>query len=178
MRPASIIAIVLSSLSAACGNEGEIVDPGSTGDTSVLGGIVLSAVMVDVTPWYLGAQVTLTNTTDLKLERSYPAGCPVLLRLYREPDQTLVYDEGRRPCNVTTPIAFEIDAQATAVLSSGTRFNPTVAGDSIPAGTYRAAALLRITGFNPIEIDAGTYRLARCDEIAGACTFADTTGSG
>lgn len=178
MRIARRLAPALSLVAAACGSEGEIVDPTNGGNASVLGGIALAASMVDVTPWYVSAQVTLTNTTDAPMQRTYPAGCPVLLRLYREPDQALVYDEGRRPCGVTTPIPFGIDALGTATLSSGTRYNPSVRGDSIPAGTYRAAVLLRITGYNPIEIDAGTYRLAFCDELTATCTYADSTGGG
>jgi hypothetical protein len=100
----------------------------------------------------------------------------VRLRLYRESDQVLVYDEGRMPCTVTTPVGLRIDAQATVVLTSGNRYNPSIAGDSLPPGMYRGAALLRITGLNPIEIDAGTYRLARCTEFSGTCTFAAASG--
>jgi hypothetical protein len=165
----------LLSIAAACGRDSDIVDPGDGGNNNVLGGLVLSAVMDDVTPWFLSARVTLTNTTAAAIDRTYPAGCPVLLRLYRESDQALVYDEGQRPCVVTTPIGFRVEGQASTVLASGTRFNPTVAGDSIPAGTYRAAVLLRITGMNPIEIEAGTYRLASCDQVTATCTHAEET---
>jgi hypothetical protein len=173
---ASAALAALVALAAGCANEGGVAEPSGDG-SELLGGIAVSASPADVSAWFVTIQVTLTNTTASAVERSYPAGCPVLIRLYREPDQVLVYDEGRRPCAVTTPIAFRLDAQESFVLTSGARYNPSVAGDSLPAGRYRAAALLRITGLNPIEIDAGSYRLAHCDEVTAICTYADAPQS-
>jgi hypothetical protein len=61
---------------------------------------------------------------------------------------------------VTVPL--NIAAGATANLTSGTGFPNTIEADSVPAGFYRATAVLRITGQNPIELEAGQYRLPHC----------------
>jgi hypothetical protein len=153
----------------ACGRGGDIVDPGDGGPT-VLDGIALSAQVVEVihdatSVTQLTMRVTLTNTTNQVLVRNYPAGCPVLMRFYHPLDFSLAYDEGQRPCTVTTPVEFRLEPQESMTLTSGLRFPWEILGDSLGSGAYYAAALLRITGSNPIEIDAGTTSIPHCEQV-------------
>jgi hypothetical protein len=156
----------------ACGKGGDIVDPGEGGPT-VLDGVALSAEVVEIihdatSVTQLAMQVRLTNTTSQLIVRSYPSGCPVLMRFYNPLDLSLAYDEGQRPCLVTTPVEIRLQPQESIMLTSGVRFPWQITGDSLAAGAYYAAALLRITGVNPIEIDAGIYAIPHCEETVGA----------
>ena len=162
----------VAAIVAGCGKGGDIVDPSGNGQNT-LDGIALTAQVVEVvhsatSVKQVSLHVTLTNTTNAAVVRSYPAGCPVLIRLYRVQDLALVYDEGQQPCGFTTPTDVRLEPGASATLTSGLRFPWTITGDSLSAGAYYAAALLRITGVNLIEVDAGIYSLPFCYETPAA----------
>lgn len=153
----------------ACGKGGDIVDPDGNGGPAVLDGLALSAQVAEVVHQttsvkQITIQVTLRNTTNQQIVRSYPAGCPVLMRFYNPLDLALSYDEGRRECTVTTPVEIRLDPQEATILTSGLRFPWEILGDSLASGAYFAAALLRIVGANPVEIDAGTYVIPHCEQ--------------
>ena len=107
--------------------------------------------------------MVVRNTTNETVEYNYPAGCPVRFRLYDLTTDALVYDQTANGCNVTTVAPLPLGPQQSRTLTSGTRFPWEVSGDSIPTSvTYRATAVLRITGENPIELEAGNYRIPTC----------------
>jgi hypothetical protein len=161
--------IAAAALGAACGKGGDVVEPNGNGN-AVLDGIALSAEVVEITHTVTSVvqvtmQVTLRNTTSAAITRSYPAGCPVRMRFYDAQTLTLVYDEGQRPCPVTTPVQFTIQPQESMMLATGVRFPWDILGDSLASAAYYAAALVRITGLNPIEVDAGVYAIPHCEEL-------------
>lgn len=117
----------------------------------------------------LAVEVSLRNTTSATIEKSIPAGCAVRARLYLGNDNP-VYDQTVLPCNVSTTIPLIVAPGETKHLSSGTHFPFAIEADSVPAAIYRATAVLRITGENPIELDAGTYRLPHCS-TPDTCAF-------
>jgi hypothetical protein len=83
--------------------------------------------------------------------------------LYDLTTDALVYDQTLHGCNVTTIVPFTLGPQQSRTFTSGTRFPWEVSGDSIPTNiSYRATGVLRITGENPIELEAGSYRIPTC----------------
>ena len=160
---AALVTLVLSCSSG----EGDVSEPTAPGG-QVFGDLAYSARVLEVehtqtTVKQLTLRVELTNQSDEMLSRAYPAGCPVRIRLYRVLDNALVYDESRFPCGAESPIGFSLGPQQSIAISSGTRNPWEVAGDSLPVpASYYAAALVRVVGQNPIEIDAGVYRLPFC----------------
>lgn len=155
-------------LASGCGGGGDITDPL---DEELIPGVTLSASVVelDVTEAtgsrikMVSAEVALQNTTAEPIEHSYPGGCPVRMRLYRQSDNALIYDQTLFPCNVSAVQSFTLPAQGAKSFTSGARFPWEVAGDSIPPATYRATAVFRVTGLDPVEIEAGTYRVPTCN---------------
>lgn len=126
-------------------------------------GVKYTAVTNEITHPQGGLQfiivATLENTTNASVTRTYPAACAVSIRLYREADDALLYDETRRECNTTPTVTVTIAAHQTVELSSGVRFPSTLAGDSLPFTTYNVWAVPRSEGTRVFEIRAGTMRL-------------------
>lgn len=103
--------------------------------------------------------VTLENTTGGTLTRTYPATCPVRIKLYRASDQALLYDESRRDCDMSITATLTIGGRETAQVSSGVRFAQNVLGDSLPSTTYNVKALVLTECTKTVLIDAGQYTL-------------------
>jgi hypothetical protein len=174
-----MIPVVALLVAVSCGDDGGVI----TGpDEPAIDGIGLAASvnLIPANPAagiYLAAgQVTLTNTSESALTLHYPAGCPVRMRLTETgANGTIVYDEASIQCNVATAVDLTLQPGASTTLASTPRFPWDVAGgsvciidegvagpDCIPPGAYVASVILRIIGEDPIELDAGTYRLPRC----------------
>jgi hypothetical protein len=101
--------------------------------------------------------VTLENMTTATVTRTYPAGCPVRIRLYRDSDGKRVYDETLRTCAFTNPATLQLTSRATFTLTSGPRLPGTVLGDSLPVATYIVHAVVQTEGTTVVEIAAGSY---------------------
>jgi hypothetical protein len=176
MKSKLILAVtLLAATGGACDND-DPVDPGA--QTSI-NGIELGASVTNIAGggeldpgMILALSVTLRNTTSAPIVVNYPAGCPVRVRLYLPGNDDLLYDQTVFPCDVTTTIPLTVGAGQTRTLSSGTAFPWAVQADSVPAGFYRATAVLRIAGQNPIELEAGQYRLPNCPDPSRPATCA------
>lgn len=103
--------------------------------------------------------VKLENMTTATVTRTYPAGCPVRVRLYRESDGRLVYDETSRPCSFTEPATITLPSRTTHTLTSGPRLPGTVLGDSLPVATYTVRAVVTTEGTTHVEVLAGSYAI-------------------
>lgn len=103
--------------------------------------------------------VTMTNTGAGQQTRTYPAACPVRLRLYRQTDGALMYDETRRSCDPQPATTITLAGQETKELQSGIRYPSTIAGDSLPFTTYLVRAVLATEGSTLVTVPAGTYQL-------------------
>jgi hypothetical protein len=151
-------------------------DPVTPDDDTVLSGVSVAASVIEVDGTAgtgsrvkrMSVDVTLTNTTSSSIEYSYPAGCPTRFRLYRESDDALVYDQTALPCSVSTTASLTLAPFQARTLSSGGRFPWEISGDSLAPGNYRVTGVLRITGEEPIELEAGTYRLPLCSTVSNA----------
>jgi hypothetical protein len=103
--------------------------------------------------------VTLENMTTTTVSRTFPAGCPVRIRLYRQADGRLVYDETQRTCDFTTTTTIQLQSRETHTLTSGPRLPGTVLGDSLSSATYSVHGVAATEGATMVELAAGTYLL-------------------
>jgi hypothetical protein len=103
--------------------------------------------------------VTLQNPGGTAQTRTYPAACPVRIRLYRTANNLRLYDETTWPCSATPLATITIDGFSSKTLQSGARSATTVAGDSLPHTTYTVFAVVLTEGATLVEIRAGTYTL-------------------
>jgi hypothetical protein len=104
--------------------------------------------------------LTLQNTNRTSVTRTYLAACPVRIRLYRQANNQLVYDETRRACGSTTQVEITLNADERRDLSSGVRLPASVAGDSLAFATYIVKAVPTTEGDNVFEVNAGTVFLS------------------
>jgi hypothetical protein len=161
----TLVAVAGGVGAAACG--GSASGSGPTGTNNQYAGVAYSATVEEipaVTTRRFTVMVTLRNTTGQTVTRSYPAGCPVRIRLYRLLDGALVYDESDIECAFADPTTITLAPGESRTLQSGPRWPPAVVGDSLPASTYNVRAVLKTEGTEPVEISAGAYRIPDCRE--------------
>jgi hypothetical protein len=105
--------------------------------------------------------VTAENRTGVAKTRTYPAICPVRVRLYRASDDALLYDETRKDCAPAPEGTLTIEPFGTKPLTSGIRFPATIAGDSLATAStiYNVHAVVMTEGSKFVEINAGTTHL-------------------
>lgn len=103
--------------------------------------------------------LSILNNSIAPIALTYPAGCPVRIRLYRPADNVRVYDETRVTCQLTTPATITVSPQASRSLGSGFRSMAAIVGDSLQFAAYRVVAVPRTEGDNIIEVPAGTVVL-------------------
>ena len=143
-------------LIAACGSDS------GTGPQTEFDGVKYTAAVVLVPTGgqtLLSVVVTLTNTGGETRSRTYPASCPVRIRLYRSADNALLYDETRRACSAEPTATVSLASLESKTLQSGVRFPGTIAGDSLPFTTYVVRAVVLTEGTKEVLINAGTYAL-------------------
>jgi hypothetical protein len=99
--------------------------------------------------------MTVQNGATVPIERTYPAGCPVRLRIYRQLDSALLYDETKVACTVDTPVTFLVQPGESRAIGSGFRQMTQIMGDSIPCGHYRLVGVPQTERTTVIEIEAG-----------------------
>jgi hypothetical protein len=167
------LTLAMAAILTACGND----DPVDPDENTTLSGLDLSASVVFIAGGgsvpagsILALEVEFANNTSAPIEVHYPAGCGVRARLYLVGNDNLLYDQTLFPCSIETTVGLTIPSGETRTLSSGTTFPYVIQTDSVPAGFYRATAVLRVTGGNPIEIEAGQYRLPNCP-APNSCTY-------
>lgn len=142
---------------AGCGTDG-------TGPQTDFDGVRYSATVSTIQSGQSLTQftvlVTLENLTTATVTRTYPAGCPVRVRLYRQADGARVYDEVLLTCSVTTPATITLTSRESKTLTSGPRTPASVLGDSLTAGTYIVHGVAQTEGATFVELNGGTYFIA------------------
>jgi hypothetical protein len=133
----------------------------AVGPATTFGGVQYSAAVNTIQSGSSLTQftilVTMKNTTTATVTRTYPAGCPVRMRMYRSSDGKRVYDETTRTCTFTDPATITLQSLGTATLTTGPRLPGTVLGDSLPSATYIIRAVVQTEGTTFVEVDAGSY---------------------
>jgi len=160
-KKAALLIAVVAATTSCSGDLG-------SGPQTTYGNIRYTAAVQDISGTTTGSTahqfsvfVTLTNKIGASQTRTYPVNCPVLIRLYRQSDQTIVYDETRsRDCSTTTATV-TIPGTGTAQLQSGVRFPSVILGDSLPKAVYNAKAALLTEGSQFLIIDAGLMDLSK-----------------
>jgi hypothetical protein len=168
-----VLAAAACVMCASCGK-----DSVSPGLDETVNGLALHASVVPVFGGgalgdipMLSVGVDITNTTNDPITLHYPAGCPVRIRLYQAGNDNLVYDQSLFPCNYDVIVPLALAPGQTRSLSSGDFFPWVVGQDSVTPGYFRAVAILRITGEEPFELEAGSYRLPRCPDPMPPCFY-------
>lgn len=110
-------------------------------------------------PVQLAGTVTITNTTDERQEVTFPDGCVVLLRAYRQEGSEPVWDQASDIACTMALVDVALEAGESREFRSPTSSAADVLGDRLPDGSYRIAVYLRPEG-EELEIFAGTVELA------------------
>ena len=145
---AAAVAVACGSDEIASGDQQPTLTPGLSYSAET------SEIRFDGGPSML-VTLSISNASLAPITLTYPAGCPVRIRLYRPSDNVRVYDETRVPCGLTTPASITISPQATRSLGSGFRGMTTIVGDSLQFTVYRVMAVPQTEGANIIEVPAG-----------------------
>jgi hypothetical protein len=145
-------------LAAACGS-----DPASLHDAGILRtehGLEYRAWtdVLESFPVQLRINVRITNTTGSAIDLTFPDGCVVLVRAYRQGASQPAWDQQSiTGCTLAlVQVRLEPGRSVTRVSATGAR---AILGDSLPDGHYLLQAVLRPnTGL--ITVQAGTVPLS------------------
>jgi hypothetical protein len=109
-------------------------------------------------PVQLRTKVRITNATSSAIDITFPDGCIVLVRAYRENASAPAWDQQfNTGCTAAlVPLHLEPGKSATYVSASGAR---AILGDSLPDGRYRLEAYLR-PDTGPVTVGAGSADLS------------------
>ncbi len=113
-------------------------------------------------PVQLHAMVSVRNVTDAATTATFPDGCLILLRAYRDASRTgkPAWDEARsRVCTMAIE-SFTLAPHDSTVISGRTIGAAEILGDSLPPGRYYFTALVR-PGGQAVELVAGVADLAQ-----------------
>lgn len=153
---------------AACGGPGPVGDgePGPGGGPQrqvTVGGVTYSAVtrIAETAPVTVYATARAKNTSSGRQEVTFPDGCVVLLRAYRDAARTgaPAWDQQRGvACTMQLVTMSLAPGETREFLARATA--DQILGDSLPAGRYYFTALLRPDG-QAVEVPAGDGELGR-----------------
>jgi hypothetical protein len=148
-----------------CSNSNEPNGPGhvSSGARIVQDNLEFRAetLIMESFPVQLRTIVRATNPTNARLPLTFPDGCTVMVRVYRDPARTsLAYDMSRVMGCTQAIQEFNINGNAAKEFMAPTISAATILGDSLPNGTYYLSAVVRPNG-KRIELEAGSAPLAK-----------------
>jgi hypothetical protein len=156
------LALPFTLFAVACGDDDDATGPTPTQE--LVDGVLYTA-RVDLiqnvlypnkAPAFFQIVATLQNQRGVALDRTFPAACPVRIRLERDYDDVVVYDETRRPCDAEPLALLSLPPRGTQSIASGMKVMESFRGDSIPVGTYNVFATLSTEGDKPVVVRAGT----------------------
>ena len=112
-------------------------------------------------PVQLRTIVRVTNATNAPADLTFPDGCKVLMRVYRdESRRSLAYDMTQVFGCTMAIEEFRIAPGTVREFDAPTISAAAILGDSLPNGTYYISAVLRPNG-KLFELDAGSAQLAK-----------------
>lgn len=150
---------------AACRNSSEPSGPGfgNSGARIVQDDLEFQAetLIMESFPVQLRTVVRVRNAASVPQDLTFPDGCKVLMRVYRDQArQSLAYDLTRVMGCTLAIEQYRIAATQVREFSAPTISAATILGDSLPNGTYYISAVLRPNG-KRLELDAGSAQLAK-----------------
>lgn len=166
MKTRSWMLAAVCASAAACGWS-EVTPPEQAPDeteNTAAANVQYSATVKNIeilrgTPPFI-AILRIQNAGRQMVTLTYPASCPVRIRLYREADSVRVYDETVRPCGSETTATLRLAPGQQWDIGSGVRYPATVAGDSLEPGSYIVRVVPQTAHDGTVEIVAGTFVLA------------------
>lgn len=110
-------------------------------------------------PVQLRTLVHVRNVGDTAKTLSFPDGCVVLVRAYREDSSQVAWDQGAIAMCTGALVEAELDPGESETFQTGSIGAAAILGDSLPDGRYRLEAYLRpMTG--QVVVEAGSADLA------------------
>jgi hypothetical protein len=103
--------------------------------------------------------LSIENISLFPVTLTYPASCPIRIRLYEPADNAPVYDETRVICPFDGQATLTISPGATRTIGSGFRAMVGIVGDSLRFATYRVFAVPQMEGSGVVEVPAGSVTL-------------------
>ena len=138
--------------------------PGAGGSQTIVQNNIeyrAESLFLESFPVQVVANVEITNPTGAPVTITFPDGCLVLLRVYRDAERTkLAYDMAQDYGCTQALVPVTIAAGQTRELSTPPISAAKILGDSLPNGTYYFSALVRPNG-QRIELRAGSGELAK-----------------
>lgn len=160
-------AVSLAAL-VACGapGTGEESRPGTGGgppQQATVGGVRYTAEtrIAETAPVTVYATARVENTSSTQQGVTFPDGCVVLLRAYRDPARTgaPAWDQQQGAVCTMMLVQLSLAPGESREFVAGARADE-ILGDSLPAGRYYFTAVLRPDG-QRVEVAAGEAELAR-----------------
>jgi hypothetical protein len=154
--------IVVACVAAACGGGSEPGAPSTDDAAAVIAAgevrFTADTRILESFPVQLHTSVTATNDGDEPVQLTFPDGCVVLLRAYRDGGGEPVWDQ-RAEMACTAALVQETLAPGTSQTWEARTDARAILGTSHPDGRYRLEAYLRPrTG--TVAVPAGTADLA------------------
>lgn len=144
-----------------CAQSGDPQEPPNTIAAVVESGVTYSAEtqIMESFPVQLATIVTATNTSGRTVDVTFPDGCVVLLRVYRDSARTqLAWDQADHVGCTMALVEWEIAPGSSETARANTDA-ARILGDDLPDGAYWLEAVLRPAG-RTITIPAGSAELA------------------
>ena len=164
-RFSRIIGCGVVAMAAACSNTSrDPSDPGPGGSQTLVQNNIeyrAESLFLESFPVQVVANVEITNLTGAPVTITFPDGCLVALRVYRDADRTrLAYDSSRDFGCTQALVPVTIGAGESRELSTPPISAARILGDSLPNGTYYFSALVRPNG-QQLQLRAGSGNLAK-----------------
>jgi len=156
MRGAAVLLLV-----AGCTSSGDPQEPGDRTSLVRAQGVEFSAetAVMESFPVQLRTTVTATNTDRRSVDLTFPDGCVVLLRAYRDEARTQrAWDQAEHVGCTMALVQWTLAAGASRQTSVHTDA-AQILGKMLPNGRYWLTAVLRPDG-RAIEVPAGMVDLA------------------
>ena len=160
-RPTRVSALLLGTvLLAGCG--GSSVEPGDNFDEVEHGNLIYRVTSVTVAesfPVQIGVTVAVRNRTASTQSVTFPDGCVVLMRAYRD-DPTPVWDMSTGLACTLALVQRDLEPGEEFEFGAGLVSAGTILGGTLPSGEYRMTAYLR-PGGDVVELEMGLIDLAQ-----------------
>jgi hypothetical protein len=155
-----IALIAAASLACSTGSEPGEPDVDQPAATTTLQGVEFRAEtrVLESFPVQLRTSVEMTNRSGAAVALTFPDGCVVLLRAYREAGAAAVWDQGSVLSCTAALVEVRLAAGETRTFEARTDAR-AILGASLPDGRYRLEVYLRPRS-GVIAVEAGTVDLA------------------
>lgn len=160
-RDARQIAAIAMVAALGCAQGGDPQEPPSTIAAVVESGVSYSADtrVMESFPVQLAIIVTATNTSERSIDITFPDGCVVLLRVYRDAARTdLAWDQADHVGCTMALVEWDIAPGSSETARAATDAGQ-ILGDTLPDGEYWLEAVLRPDG-RTVVVPAGSVELA------------------